>query len=107
MWDQLIDVLGFILGLVFIFLNAKVSKSIVGSAFKRYHSWMMVASLVFSLAFLTDLIAIRNGEIASLDITHHILLLIAAIIFIATNLRLPQEASQYMGLQDKNGAKIK
>ena len=101
MWDQSTDILGLILGLLFIFLNTRAAKTIVGSAFKRYHYWMMIASLVFSLSFLTDLIAMRDVEIAALDVTHHILLLIAAIIFIATNLRLPQEASQYMGLQDK------
>jgi uncharacterized membrane protein len=107
MWDQITDILGFILGIVLLCLSARASRTIVGSVFKRYHAWMIVGAALFSLSFLLDFIAIRSGEIAWLDVTHHIILLIAAIIFIATNLGLPRVASEYLNLQDKNKTGIK
>lgn len=103
--DWSVDYLGMVIGVVFIFLQIRAVQTLIGSAFKRHHLWMGIGSLFFTLAFLTDLIAVTHGNNIPLDIEHHIVLFISAIIFISTNLSLPQEASQYLDLKSKEKAK--
>ena len=97
-----IDSLGTIFGFVFIYLNIKSLRSIVGSIFKRYHQWMIVGASCFTLGFLSDIdftsfLGINTGAIG--ESMHDIFLLAAAIIFVFTNLYLPKEAANYMEQQ--------
>jgi uncharacterized membrane protein len=103
--DWVIDVVGIIFALLFIYLHQRASRTLTGSVFKRYHFWMIAGAVVFGLAFFADLLGIIGGETAgaaALDVSHHVLFLCAAIIFIATNLRLPQDASRYLELNEKD-----
>ncbi len=101
MIDQGVDILGIVLGIIFLVLYARASQSLVGSFFKRYHYWMMIGAALFALAFLTDFIGVVDGEIMIFDVLHHLILLAAAIIFIVTNLQLPKEAGKYLDTQSK------
>ncbi|MDR3582286.1 MAG: hypothetical protein P4L67_03365 [Candidatus Pacebacteria bacterium] len=104
--DQVVDLLGVLLGIVFLAMYEKASRSLVGSFFKWYHRWMMIAAGLFSFAFLVDYFSIVNGsDIVALDVIHNLVLLSSAVIFVIINLQLPQEASKYLDLKNKEEKK--
>ncbi len=101
------DVIGILMGIVFILLQIRAAHTLIGSAFKRYHYWTAIAASFFMLAFVVDLVAIISEDLIPLGIAHHLLLLTSAIIFITTNLSLPTEASQYLNMQSKENKESK
>lgn len=105
MITQAVDLLGVVLGIVFVFLSVRASRTLVGSAFRRYHYWMVAGAIVFTSSFIVDLIGTVTSNMDSFDSMHHILMLVAVVIFIITNLSLPREASQYLDLKDKDQKK--
>lgn len=103
MFDQIVDIIGIVFGITFLFLYGRASRTLVGSFFKYYHYWMMIGAGFFTAAFLIDYFAVIGGDIVSLDILHHLILLAAAVIFIVVNLRFPREVGQYLNLDSKEG----
>jgi Rad3-related DNA helicase len=96
--DQVIDIVGIVLGLIFLALSLRASRSLVGSAFKRYHYWMMVGATLVSLSFVANMIGEVIGQEETLETVHHIIMLISIVIFIITDLQLPKEAGRYLNL---------
>jgi uncharacterized membrane protein YkgB len=97
--DIIVDAIGVVLGIVFIFLYVRAARSLVGSAFKEYHRWMTVGAALFTFSFLIDYASLITGGIFWLNVLHNLLLLSSAIVFIATNLGLPRAASKYLDLR--------
>ena len=95
-----VNIIGIIFGLVFIGLNIKAGRSLVGSFFKNYYRWMVVGALIFTLGFSAEFIKFFGVTENIADGIHHLLLMIAVIIFVITSLTLPKEASQYMKSQN-------
>lgn len=89
--------MGLVASLIFIWLNIKAGKSLTGSFFKKYYRYLTLASLAFGLGWATEFLA--NLGLAThegAEFYHHIILLIAGAIFVASSLHLPKEAAQYM-----------
>ena len=94
-----IDFFGVLFGLIFIYLNIRSARSVIGSVFKRYHRWMIAGAVCFTLGFFFDVTFTSFLGIGSVlgESAHDVFLLAAAIIFVITNLSLPREAAEYMG----------
>lgn len=99
--DVLIDGIGVFVGLLFMYLYARVSHTLVGSAFKRYHEWMTVGTGLFMLAFIVDYANIVSAGIPWLDFIHNVLLVVAVVVFTMTTFSLPREASKYVESETK------
>ena len=94
--ENIIDGLGVILGLAFIYFTVRPRKSLIGSFFKKFYGRMMIGSIFFTLGFVTDLNVHLGLNEAIIEIIHHISLLIAALIFVIMSVSLPKEISEYM-----------
>jgi hypothetical protein len=98
-----IDLTGILMGIIFIWLQLRAVRTLIGSAFKKNYYWVLVGAGFFALSFVADMLSMAYGDQLPWEIVHHLLLLISAVIFIAANLRLPQEASRYMKLKSEEG----
>ncbi|MCL5017575.1 MAG: hypothetical protein M1155_02880 [Patescibacteria group bacterium] len=95
--NQIVDILGLIAGLVFIYVNIRASRSMVGSFFKKYYVNLIVASLFFALGWATnffEVLGISSADTA--EFLHHLFLLLSGIVFVAASYYLPKEAAEYM-----------
>lgn len=99
--EIIINIVGLITGLLFIFLNYKASKTLLGSFFKKYYQSMLIASLFFFLGWMTEFIPSLKISSETAEVWHHIFLLIAGIMFVATSLYMPKEADKLMKPQEK------
>ena len=96
--ESIINIAGLIAGLVFIFLNLKASRTLLGSFFKNHYRSMMLASILFSLGWVTEFLP---ADMINTDILHHILLLTAGILFVISSVYMPKEADKLMKPQEK------
>ena len=100
--ETIINIVGLLAGSLFMFLNYKTSKTLLGSFFKKYYQSMLVASLFFFLGWVTEFMPGLNlMSFETAEIWHHILLLLAGIMFVATSLYMPKEADKLMKPQEK------
>jgi len=93
--DLILDILGFLISIGFVWFTVRSSKSLVGSFFKKYYRLMTLAANVFGFGFLIETageIFRINGDLISTF--HHILLIIAAIIFVYAGMVFPKEAEE-------------
>lgn len=94
--ENIIDGLGVVLGLAFIYFTVKPRKSLIGSFFKKFYGRMTIGSIFFTLGFVTDLNIYFGFNESIVEIIHHISLLVAALIFVIISVSLPKEISEYM-----------
>ena len=94
-----VNIIGIIFGLIFVGLNIKARRSLVGSFFKNYYRWMIIGAIVFAFGFFTEFAELIGIDRSIAEGIHHLLLMIAGIIFVFTSLTLPKEASQYLKSQ--------
>jgi Rad3-related DNA helicase len=99
--NQIIDIIGVVLGLLFLALSLRASRSLVGSVFKRYHYWMMIGATLVSLSFVANMIGEVLGQEEILETVHHVIMLISIVIFIITDLQLPKEATEYLDIKSE------
>ncbi|MHB9019417.1 MAG: hypothetical protein ACYC3G_00870 [Minisyncoccota bacterium] len=100
--ETIINIAGLIAGSVFIFLNYKANKTLLGSFFKKYYQSMLIASIFFSLGWITEFMPDLNLiSFETAEIWHHIFLLVAGIMFVETSLYMPKEADKLMKPQEK------
>lgn len=91
--ELIINIAGLIAGLIFIFLNLKASRTLLGSFFKNYYRSMITASILFSLGWITEFLPIN---FTSAESWHHIFLLTAGVLFVINSLYMPNEAGKLM-----------
>ncbi len=96
----IIDLFGVFFGIIFIYVSIRSSRSIIGSAFKKYHRWMTAGAICFTFGFLLDpdVTGFFGMNSTPSEGVHDLFLLFAVIIFVITNLYLPKEASEYMNI---------
>jgi len=94
--------IGLLVGLFFAYLNLKASKTLLGSFFKNYYRSITLASIIFSLGWVTeffDEFALASSE--SSETWHHLFLLIAGVIFVISAFYFPKEADKLMKPEEK------
>ncbi len=89
-----LDFAGAAIAIIFLFLNVKAKRSLVGSFFKKYYLLMITSSIALFLGFAVDL-----STAAGSDQLHHLALLLFGTIAIWAAYILPIEAAVY--LKDK------
>jgi len=95
--NLIVTVLGLIAGAIFVCVNVRASKSLVGSFFKKYYRYLTTASIFFVFGWLSEFLEVFGFASAeTAEFLHHVSLLIAGIIFVASSYYLPKEASEYM-----------
>jgi len=97
-----IDSAGLLAGLIFIFLNIKASRTLLGSFFKTHYRARIAASIVFTIGWINELLPKFNlidAEMA--ESWHHIFLLAAGVLFVIGTLYMPKEADKLMKPQEK------
>ena len=97
-----IATIGLLVGLFFAYLNLRAGKSLLGSFFKKYYRSITLASILFSLGWVTEFaeeFAWANGE--SAEAWHHFFLLIAGVIFVMSAVYFPKEAEKLMKPEEK------
>lgn len=91
------EILGALVGIVFVYVNIKAGKSLMGSFFKKYYLWMTVGAVFLFLGFTTDVIGRWIGVPEDItDAVHHIELLVFGVIFIYAARILPKEAAKHI-----------
>ena len=95
--EQWTSILGIIAGLFFVSLNIKSQKTLLGSFFKVYYRYLVTASILFSLGWLTEFFDYLSiTSIATAEAIHHALLLLSAILFAGASYYFPKEATKLM-----------
>jgi hypothetical protein len=95
--NAILEILGALVGVVFIYVNAKNSRSLTGSFFKKYYKLVIVGSIFLVLGFTTDITGDWLGMSEDLiGPLHHLELLIFGIIFVYAAKVLPEEAAKHM-----------
>lgn len=95
--NTLLDVLGAIVGIVFVYVNIKASRSLTGSFFKKYYRWMTLGAVFLFLGFTTDIVGGWFGVSGDIsEVIHHMELLAFGAIFIFAARILPKEAAEHI-----------
>ena len=93
---HLLNAVGILLGVIFVILNIRASRTLTGSFFKKYYRLMTAGAVIFTFGFLSVFTHIFGAN-ENLEMTLlHFSFLAAAAIFILTSLALPKEAGKYM-----------
>lgn len=93
----LFEILGAIVGIVFVYINIKASRSLTGSFFKKYYRWMTLGAIFLFLGFTTDVVGGWFGVSENItEVLHHVELLIFGVIFIFAARILPKEAAEHI-----------
>ncbi|MBI3638145.1 hypothetical protein HY227_00165 [Candidatus Wolfebacteria bacterium] len=89
----IVNLAGVIIGLAFIFLNIKFSRTLIGSMLKMYYRWLIIGAIFFTMGFGAEVLEIAEIYPDIFSFLHHTLLILSAIVFVVTSLKLPKEAS--------------
>jgi uncharacterized PurR-regulated membrane protein YhhQ (DUF165 family) len=100
-FTHFVNVVGVFLGLVFIILNIRASRTLTGSFFKKYYRLMTAGAVIFTFGFLSAFAHIFGANENLEMMFLHFSFLAAAVIFILTSLALPKEAGKYMNERER------
>ncbi len=95
--EQWVAILGIIAGFLFVFLTIKSQKTLLGSFFKVYYRYLVMASILFGLGWITEFFNYFGiTSIGAANTMHHIFLLLSALLFIGASYYFPKEAAKLM-----------
>ncbi|HDH31249.1 MAG TPA: hypothetical protein ENH26_00555 [Candidatus Wolfebacteria bacterium] len=94
----ILNFIGFLIGLIFIFKSRKIRASLVGSIFKKPFNYLVLGSIIFTFSFLLAIIDhLVEAPLGFLfNALHHITLVIAIIFYANSSPKLIDEASESM-----------
>lgn len=88
-----INVIGLMIGFVFIIVNVSASRLLTDPALKDYFRWITLAVILFIISFATDfLIFFIDSNIV--QAIHHLLIILFLFIFVVASFNLLQEMKQ-------------
>ena len=93
--NEILDVVGAAIGLLFILVHIKASRSLMGSFFKRYYKWMIFGACLMFLSFSVDSFGGWFGLMDdTADFIHHLLIIAFSGVFVIAARILPKEAAE-------------
>lgn len=93
--------LGVIVGGILLYVNRRANRSLAGSFFKNYYDLSMIAIILLIVSFLTEFLTFFGVDQEFASVAHHLLLIVAGVVFVFTSITLPKEASLYMKSVEK------
>ncbi|MCL5011944.1 MAG: hypothetical protein M1320_00780 [Patescibacteria group bacterium] len=97
----IIGILGVVVGGLLLYVNRRANRSLVGSFFKNYYDLSMIAIILLIASFLTEFLTFFGIDQEFASVAHHLLLIVAGVVFVFTSITLPKEASSYMKSLEK------
>jgi len=95
--NRILEISAAVLALVFLWMNFKASKSLIGSFFKKYYLWITVGTFFLFLGFAGDVFGSALGlSEETVEFGHHFSLVMFGIMFVYASYVLPKEAAEYM-----------
>lgn len=98
---RILDIIGVLLSIAFIFIGIHSGKTIVGSFFKKYYRTMFVAAVLIGSGFLVEAVGDFIGFSHSLiSVLHHVLLISGGTLLVYAAIILPKEAVKISEIVD-------
>jgi hypothetical protein len=95
--NAILEVIAAVSALVFLWLNIRASRSLIGSFFKKYYSWMIIGTVFLFLGFAGDVFGEAVGLSENIvEFGHHLSLAIFGAMFVYASYILPKEAAERM-----------
>lgn len=100
-FTNILDLLGVLLGVVFLFMSLRGSRSLIGSFFKNYYRFMIVGALALTFGFLIEPVGDWIGlKEETIMLIHDLSLLIASGLFVYASYVLPNDARRYLAKEN-------
>ena len=89
----IINALGILIGIIFVFVNIGVGKVLTDPALKDYFRWVNFGVIIFILSFVADFTESIMGQSIA-EAVHHLLMILFIVIFVIASVNLLQEMKQ-------------
>lgn len=101
-FTNILDLIGVFLGIAFLIMSVRGSKSLMGSFFRNYY-WLMIAgALALTFGFIIepvgDWIGLRENTIMLL---HDLAMLTESVLFVYASYVLPNDARRYIESKER------
>lgn len=102
-FTNVLDLLGVVLGVVFLFMALRGSRSLIGSFFKNYYWFMIAGALALTFGFLIEPVGEWIGlEENTIMLLHDLAMLTESILFVYASYVLPNDARRYLAKENHN-----
>ncbi len=104
-YTNILDLVGVVLGIMFLIMAMRGSKSLQGSFFKNYYWFMIGGALALTFGFFVEPAGEWMGiGQSTIMLLHDLAMLVESVLFVYASYILPRDARQYLESKKKPSA---